>query len=68
VLAVSVGSGPSFGDVPRQAEVGARDLEELRALARIAQVLGCVHAVKRSAVILVAIDHGGDPGFSNLNR
>jgi len=50
-----------LGDVPRQAEVGAGDLEQLRTLAGIAHVLGRAHAMQRLAVILVASGHGGGP-------
>ncbi len=59
---------PALIDVPRQAKVRARDLEELRALARIAHPLGRVHALQRLAMVLVAFGHGGDPGVCNLNR
>ena len=52
----------ALGDVPRQAEVGAGNLEELRALAGIAKPLGRAHAAQCLAVVLVAFVHGGDPG------
>ena len=50
-----------FGDVPCQAEVAAGDLEELRALAGIAHVLGGAHAMQRLTMILVVFGHGGGP-------
>src|SRR5262249_6754579 len=48
VLARSMGDVvvPTLGDVLRQSEIGAGDLEELRALGRIAQALGRVHTMQ----------------------
>jgi hypothetical protein len=51
----------ALGDVPRQAEVGAGDLEELRALAGIAHLLGRAYAAQGIAVVFVTFVRGGNP-------